>query len=285
MNLYKDNHIAAGAATAQSNCGDSIFTAKAITKCTNMFVHSIGLLLFLLLWEAAPRLGWASSTYLSPPTMVLKSLYLLMLSGELFKHFFISLQRVLLGLALSVAAGVLFGIFIGYFKNIERYLDLLFQSFRQMSAFALFPVFILLFGLGELSKTIIIFWASLWPVLLNTSAGVKHVDKVLVRSAQSMGASRFFIFRNIILPAASPEIFTGIRLGGSYCVMAVVAAEMIGATAGLGYLILYSQETFNIPAMYAGIISLAILGLGLNFALHSIERIFTCWKQEISSED
>jgi len=150
-----------------------------------------------------------------------------------------------------------------------------------MSAFALFPVFILLFGLGETSKTIIIFWASLWPVLLNTAAGVRNVDKVLVRSAVSMGASRPYIFLRIILPAAAPEIFTGIRLGGSYCVMAVVAAEMIGATSGLGYLVIYSEQIFNIADMYGGIVCLAILGLGLNGILQGIEKFFTSWKDEI----
>jgi NitT/TauT family transport system permease protein len=205
------------------------------------------------------------------------------LRGDLSRHFLISLRRVLIGLSVSVAVGSVLGLFIGYFKSIERCLNLLFQSFRQMSAFALFPVFILLFGLGELSKTIIIFWASLWPILLNTATGVKNVDKVLVRSAISMGASKGFIFRKIILPAAAPEIFTGIRLGSSYCVMAVVAAEMIGATSGLGYLVIYSEETFNVPEMYGGIVGLAILGLGLNWVLHSLEHFFTSWKEEISA--
>ncbi|MDR1978048.1 MAG: ABC transporter permease [Synergistaceae bacterium] len=260
-----------------------MFLKKAIARINDIFFRSVGLLLFFLLWEAAPRLDWVRPTYMSPPSAVFRAIYLLALRGELSKHFFISLQRVLLGLLVSVVVGISFGLFIGYFKSIERYLDLLFQAFRQMSAFALFPVFILLFGLSELSKTIIIFWASLWPVLLNTSTGVKHVDKVLIQSAKSMGASRSFIFRKIILPAAAPEIFTGIRLGGSYCVMAVVAAEMIGATAGLGYLVMYSQETFNIPEMYAGIVSLAALGLGLNYALHSVEKFFTSWKQAIGA--
>ncbi|MDR3264693.1 MAG: ABC transporter permease [Synergistaceae bacterium] len=254
---------------------------KTMSDLGNLFLRGVGLLLFLLLWEAAPRMGWVASTYLSPPSAVFRAIGLLALRGELAKHFFVSLQRILLGLLISVGVGISFGLFIGYFKSIERYLDLLFQAFRQMSAFALFPVFILLFGLGELSKTIIIFWASLWPVLLNTASGVRNVDRVLIQSAKSMGASRTFIFRRIVLPAAAPEIFTGIRLGASYCVMAVVAAEMIGANAGLGYLVLYSQETFNIPEMYGGIVSLAILGLGLNFALYSIERFFTSWKQDI----
>ncbi|QDR81857.1 ABC transporter permease [Sporomusa termitida] len=249
---------------------------------SSSFEKTVGLILFLALWEIAPQAGWVNSTYLSPPSAVYKAMIGLFHSGELAKHLLISLQRVLIGMAVSVIVGTIFGLFIGYFKRIERFLDALFQSFRQMSAFALFPVFILLFGVGELSKTIIIFWASLWPVLLNTSHGVKHVDRLVVQSVKSMGASQGFIFLKVILPAAAPDIFTGIRLGGSYCVMALVAAEMIGATAGLGYLIMYSQETFNIPEMYAGIVSLAIMGLGINYVLKLIEKFFTNWKQDVS---
>jgi NitT/TauT family transport system permease protein len=249
----------------------------------DLFYRSIGIILFIVLWEAAPRLGWVRATYLAPPSRVFRALWLLALRGELARHFFISLRRVLVGLLVSAAAGMILGLFTGYFRRVDRVLDLLFQAFRQMSAFALFPVFILLFGLGELSKTIIIFWASLWPVLLNTSSGVKNVDSVLIRSAKSMGASKGFIFLKVILPAAAPEIFTGIRLGGSYCVMAVVAAEMIGATSGLGYLVLYSEETFNVPEMYGGIVGLAVLGIGLNYLLHSAEKFFTSWKEGIGA--
>ncbi|MDR2738222.1 MAG: ABC transporter permease [Treponema sp.] len=250
-------------------------------KGADLFSRSIGLIIFIALWELAPRLHLVRATYLSPPSAVFRALCLMALRGDLSKHFFISLRRAVAGLSASAAVGVVLGLFIGYFKSIERRLNLLFQSFRQMSAFALFPVFILFFGLGELSKTIIIFWASLWPVLLNTATGVKNVDKVLVRSVLSMGASKRYIFLNIIIPAAAPEIFTGIRLGGSYCVMAVVAAEMIGATSGLGYLVMYSEQTFNTPEMYGGIVMLAVLGLGLNFVLHGIEQFFTSWKEEI----
>lgn len=252
---------------------------NTLYRAGDIFSRSIGLMLFFILWEAAPRLGWVRATYLAPPSRVFRALWLLALRGELARHAFISLQRVLLGLLVSVVVGVILGLFIGYFRRVDRILDLLFQAFRQMSAFALFPVFILLFGLGELSKTIIIFWASLWPVLLNTSSGVKNVDPILIRSAKSMGASRLFIFVKIILPAAAPEVFTGIRLGGSYCVMAVVAAEMIGASSGLGYLVLYSEETFNVPEMYGGIVGLAILGIGLNWILYRAEKFFTSWKE------
>ncbi|MDR1920998.1 MAG: ABC transporter permease, partial [Candidatus Adiutrix sp.] len=195
-------------------------------KLREVLYSGSGLIFFMLLWEAAPRLGWLRATYIAPPSRVFYALYLMTLRGELARHAFISLQRVLLGLLISTVVGVVLGLFIGYFRNVDKPLNLLLQSFRQMSAFALFPVFILLFGLGELSKTIIIFWASLWPILLNTSSGVKNIDPVLIRSTKSMGASKLFIFIKVMLPAAAPEIFTGIRLGGSYCVMAVVAAEM-----------------------------------------------------------
>ncbi|MDR1732481.1 MAG: ABC transporter permease [Synergistaceae bacterium] len=252
---------------------------NALFKMGDWLSRGAGLLLFFLLWEAAPRLGWARATYLAPPSKVLRALWLTAARGDLSRHFLISLQRVLLGLFVSAVIGVAFGLLTGYFRRLDRVLDLLFQAFRQMSAFALFPVFILFFGLGELSKTVIIFWASLWPVLLNTSSGVKNVDPVLIRGAKSMGASKLFIFTRIILPAAAPEIFTGIRLGGSYCVMAVVAAEMIGASSGLGYLVLYSEETFNVPEMYGGIVALAVLGIGLNWILHSIENFFNSWRE------
>jgi NitT/TauT family transport system permease protein len=245
----------------------------------DILFRSIGLIAFFALWQLAPTLGWARATYLSPPTEVFKALFALGESGQLSKHVLISLQRILIGLLVSAGVGVGLGLLVGYFRRLNLALDLLFQFFRQMSAFALFPIFILFFGLGELSKIIIIFWASLWPVLLNTSAGVRDVDPVLIRSAKSMGASKSYIFLRIILPAATPQIFTGIRLGASYCVMAVVAAEMIGAVSGLGYLVLYSEQTFHVADMYGGILGLAVLGIGLNAILVSLERLFTSWKK------
>jgi len=245
----------------------------------NLLYRCTGLFVFIILWEAAPRLGWVRAIYLSPPTEVIRALVRIILNGELAPHAIISLKRIFLGLFFASTIGVILGLFIGYFKRIEQALDLLFQSFRQMSAFALFPVFILFFGLGELPKVIIIFWASLWPVLLNTISGVRDVDPVLIRSAKSMGATKSYIFLHVILPATTPQIFTGIRLGGSYCVMAVVAAEMIGATSGLGYLVVYSQQTFKVAQMYGSIVALAILGITLNWLLQSFENFFSSWRR------
>jgi NitT/TauT family transport system permease protein len=247
--------------------------------------RGIGIVLFLLLWEALPRLGVVSDAYLSPPSAVLAAIGQLVDNNQLWKHVAASLQRSLWGLVLASAAGVVLGLLIGGFKRLAAIVDPVLQLFRQTSAFALFPVFILFLGIGELSKVAIIFWASFWPVLLSTVSGVKQVDRLLVNSALSMGASQSFIFFKVVLPASLPSIFTGVRLAGAYSITALVAAEMIGAHSGLGFLTLNSQETFQIPTMYAGILMLAVLGLLLNYLLALLERRLLRWRAGLSLDE
>ncbi|WP_082887069.1 ABC transporter permease [Bordetella ansorpii] len=249
--------------------------------------HSLGLIGiagFLLSWELLPRTGVVSQAYLSPPSDVAQAIIDLGGQGELLKHVLASLQRSLWGLLLAIALGVSLGLLMGRFARFERVIDPILQLFRQTSALALFPVFVLFLGIGELSKVAIIFWASFWPVLLNTIGGVKQVDPLLVNAARSMGASSAFVFRKVVLPAASPSIFTGVRLAGTYCITALVAAEMIGAHSGLGFLTLNSQEVFQIPSMYAGILLLALLGLALNYVLALVERGCTRWRRGLASD-
>lgn len=240
--------------------------------------RSACVLLFFAIWEFLPRAGLVNSAFLSPPSAVLAAIVQLAQTGQLGKHAAASLQRSLAGLILAVVAGVALGLLMGVVRRFEAFVDPLLQLFRQVSALALFPVFLLFFGIGEASKIAIIFWAAFWPVLLNTISGVKQVEKLLIHSALSMGASRGFIFFKVILPAAAPSIFTGIRLAGAYSITALVAAEMIGSHAGLGFLTLNSQEIFQIPSMYAGIVLLAILGLALNYGLALLEKRLTRWR-------
>jgi len=241
-----------------------------------------GVIAFLLLWELVPRLGIVSSAYLSPPSEVLATIWRMAGDGSLVTHVLASLRRSLWGLALAIVLGVALGLLMGWFARFEAVVDPILQLFRQTSAFALFPVFILFLGIGELSKVALIFWASFWPVLLGTISGVRQVDRLLIHAAASMGASRSFIFRKVVLPAASPSIFTGVRLAGTYCITALVAAEMIGAHSGLGFLTLNSQEVFQIPSMYAGILLLALVGLVLNYVLALVERRLTRWRKGLT---
>lgn len=240
--------------------------------------RSTGLVFLFILWEILPDAGLVDQTFFSPPSKIVQALYGLVSSGEIWVHVASSIQRSLWGLGLAISLGIGLGIFLGWFKRLEEVLDPLLQSFRQLPSLALFPVFILFFGIGEVSKVTIIFWSSVWPILLNTISAVQNVDKILIDSAKSLGASRSFIFLKVVLPAAVPGIMTGIRLGGAHSVVALVAAEMIGAEAGLGFLVFYSQETFKVPNMFAAIVSLAIVGLFLNYFLIFIESRLTKWK-------
>ncbi|CAG9274798.1 Binding-protein-dependent transport system inner membrane protein [Paraburkholderia unamae] len=240
--------------------------------------RSIALVAFLLLWELLPRLGIVNAAYLSPPSQVAVAIARLFASGEVWTHIGASALRSLSGLLLAVAGGIVCGFLLGWFRRVERIVDPVFQLLRQVSAFALFPVFILFLGIGESSKIAIVIWAAFWPVLLNTIAGVKQVERLLIDCARSMGASQRFIATKVVLPSALPQILTGVRLAGAYSITALVAAEMIGARSGLGFYTLNSQETFQIPDMYAGIVLLALFGLLINQSLSILERRLLRWR-------
>jgi NitT/TauT family transport system permease protein len=244
-------------------------------------VKSLAITAFLALWETLPRLGLVNRSFLPPFSEVALYLVRSLLAGDLERHIFISLGRSLFGFSLAALVGLPLGFLLGWYKNFERYVDPLLQVFRQTSAFALFPLFILLLGIGETSKVAIIFYGAQWPILLNTISGVKNVDPLLIKSARSMGVSHFDLFRKIILPASLPTIFTGLRLAATFSILIIVSAEMMGASAGLGYVLTNSQYNFDLPRMYAAIVTLALIGLSTNAVLVWLERRLTGWKQEI----
>ncbi len=244
----------------------------------------LAIAIFLLIWEIFPKLDLVDTTFLPPFSKVAVAFWSLLLSGELFKHIGASLERAALGFGLGLVIAVPLGLLIGWFKGFERFIDPLLQVFRQTSALALFPVFILLFGIGEVSKVAIIFWGVQWPILLNSISGVKNVDPLLIKSAKSMGASTLTMFRKVVLPAAFPVIFTGMRLSVTYSLLILITAEMMGANKGLGYLLYDSQVKYQIPEMYAAILTMSLLGLILNFILVFLEKKTMRWKEELHPE-
>jgi sulfonate transport system permease protein len=166
---------------------------------------------------------------------------------------------------------------MGQIRVIERALDPILQLFRQTSALALYPVFILLLGLGEASKIFVIFWATLFPIVLSTIGGVKQVDPKLLEMARVYGAGRLTIFRRVVLPAALPQIFVGLRLSATTALLLLIAAEMIGANSGVGFQVMNAQYNFQIPMMFASILLLALLGLSANFVLERLQARLCRW--------
>ncbi|WP_028560430.1 ABC transporter permease [Paenibacillus pinihumi] len=241
--------------------------------------NSIVILAMLVIWEAAPRAGLVNTTFLPPVTEVAAAWWQLLLSGDLAEHMGASLARSMGGFLLAILISIPLGLAIGWWKPVSEYLNPLLELMRNTAALAILPVFILLLGLGETSKVAIVLYACLFPLLLNTISGVKNVDPLLIKSARSMGLSPVSLFRKVIIPASLPTIFVGIRQAGASSILVLVAAEMVGATSGLGYLIQYSQFSFLIPQMYAGIITISVIGVILNFLLVNLEKRLTGWKQ------
>ena len=241
----------------------------------------LAILIFLLIWEITARSGAVNPTFLPPFSKVALAFWNLAITGTLFKHLFVSLQRAVFGFAVGLAIAVPLGLLIGWYKGFEGFIDPLLQTFRQTSALSLFPVFILLFGIGETSKVAIIFWGVQWPILLSTIAGVRSVEPLLIKSAHSMGASTITLFRKVIIPGAFPSIFTGIRLSATYSILILIAAEMIGSNAGLGFLLYTAETTFQIPEMYAAIVTMSLLGLALNYLLLGIGTRIIRWKEDL----
>jgi NitT/TauT family transport system permease protein len=241
----------------------------------------VAILIFFSLWEACPRLGLIKPSLLPPFSVVAITMVEFILSGKFSHHLLISIQRSVAGFFLSILVSIPLGVAIGSSRTFAQYLEPLIQGFRQTAALALYPVFILFFGLGEVSKIAIIFWASLWAVLINTISGVMYVNPTLVKTAESMGAKKVRVLFTVVLPDALPSIMTGIRISATASILSLVAAEMIGSNSGLGFLILNSQYNFQIPLMYAAIIYIAIFGLIVNYFFAWLEkRLVSSWKQE-----
>jgi NitT/TauT family transport system permease protein len=244
----------------------------------SVLTRSYVILAFLAAWELAPRLHLVEPAFLPPLSEVLTTGWSLVKSGELLQHVRASLSRSLIGFALAIVSGVPLGFLIGWYKGVANTLNPLLEALRNTAALALLPVFILLLGIGETSKIALILYACSWPILLNTVSAVRSVDPLLIKSARTMGLGSAQLFRKVILPASVPSIFVGIRLAGATSLVVLVAAEMIGAKAGLGYMIIYAQYNFQIPHMYFGILTITVIGVVFNALLHSIERHFTAWK-------
>ena len=255
-----------------------LFLAPPLRWLTHTLNRTAILVVLAVLWEAAPRLGLTDATFLPPLSEVLQAGWDLALSGQLAEHTGASTFRALSGFLIAIVYAIPLGLAIGWYRRVAEGLNPLIEILRNTAPLALLPVFILLLGIGEVSKVALVIYSCSWPLLLNTIAGVQQVDPLLIKSARTMGATPLQLFTKVILPASVPTIFVGIRLASASSILVLVASEMVGAKAGLGYLIIYAQYNFQIAQMYFGIIAITSIGLLFNFLLERLERHFTAWK-------
>ncbi|MDR0550027.1 MAG: ABC transporter permease [Deltaproteobacteria bacterium] len=244
-----------------------------------IFRKTIAIAIFLFIWQVFPSLEIINPRTLPPLSVVLTKLWQIIINGELRVHIAISLKRSVSGFSAAVVVAIPLGFMMVWSKKIHQFFNPIVQLFRNTSSLALYPVVLLIFGIGETAKFIIIFWTASWPLLISVIDGVRAVDAIYVKAAKSMSISTVALFFRVILPSTIPYILTGLRISATRSMVALVAAEMLGASSGLGYLIFDTQNKDEIDKMYAAIITLISIGMLINFGLIRLEKRLTVWKR------
>jgi ABC-type nitrate/sulfonate/bicarbonate transport system permease component len=239
-------------------------------------------LLLLMIWELITRQGWIPAWFLPVPSEVFRTLFEMVNSGELLHHAAISLGRAVSGYAMAALVGVGLGLLIAWSPIVEDFFDPLIELIRPLSTFALIPIFFLWFGIGNTSKIMIIFKSCFFPIVLNTIAGIKGVDKKLIMAARSLGADGRQMWIRVLLPSAMPMIITGMRISTAIAMMALVGVEMLSSDSGLGFLVIDAQRTFDTERVFAGIVVLALLGFSLDRLARKIQARILSWHHETS---
>jgi ABC-type nitrate/sulfonate/bicarbonate transport system permease component len=238
-------------------------------------------LLILLVWELASRSHLLNPLIAPPPSTVAADILLLIRTGTLFVALSATFQRIIIGFAIATVISVLLGTLMARFRIFEDLMDPVVELIRPVSPLAIFPLAILWFGIGDASKIFLIALSCSFPIILNTYAGVRSIDVSYIRAARSLGANSGEILAKVVLPASLPQVFTGVRIAWGIALIVIIASEMIGATEGLGYMVLEAQQTFRVERVFAGIVIIGVLGFATDRALRALSRWLLPWHREL----
>ncbi|HDU2750453.1 TPA: taurine ABC transporter permease TauC [Klebsiella pneumoniae] len=244
------------------------------------------LAVLLAVWWAVAALQLISPLFLPPPCQVLQKLITIagpqgFMDATLWQHLAASLTRIVIALLAAVLIGVPVGIAMGLNSTVRGILDPLIELYRPVPPLAYLPLMVIWFGIGETSKILLIYLAIFAPVAMSALAGVKSAQQVRIRAARSLGASRAQVLWLVILPGALPEILTGLRIGLGVGWSTLVAAELIAATRGLGFMVQSAGEFLATDVVLAGIAVIAIIAFLLELGLRALQRRLTPWHGEV----
>ncbi|WP_437611260.1 taurine ABC transporter permease TauC [Erwinia sp. V71] len=244
------------------------------------------LLVLLLVWWSISALQLMSPLFLPAPQQVLHQLLTVasaqgFMDATLWQHLGASLMRILIALFAAALIGIPVGIAMGLNSTVRGILDPLIELYRPVPPLAYLPLMVIWFGIGETSKILLIYLAIFAPVALSAVAGVKSAQQVRLRAARSLGASRWQVLWYVVLPGALPEILTGLRIGLGVGWSTLVAAELIAATRGLGFMVQSAGEFLATDVVLAGIAVIAAIALSLELGLRALQRRLTPWHGEV----
>lgn len=243
----------------------------------NIIISFSAPVLLLIIWETCSRAGWINQTLLPSFTKVLGTAVKLINNGKLQAHILTSIGRVAKGFVLGVILGSVIGTIMGFSKFFNRFLGSLVGIFRPVPMIAWIPLLILWLGIGEETKVSLITVGTFWPVLLNTIHGIQSVDPKMLEVAKILKKSRLTVIFRVILPSALPAIFTGVRLGMGSAWSCVVAAEMIAASKGIGFMITYAREVSKPAEVLVGVFVIGLIGLLIDTIILRIQKRVLKW--------
>ncbi|OZB98704.1 ABC transporter permease [Paenibacillus sp. XY044] len=236
----------------------------------------------VVLWQWAGGAGWISPEFMPTPWVILKSLIRLIASGDLAYHIGVSLQRTLLGFAIGGMLGLVLGCITGLFRKAEHLLDPSIQVLRLVPHLAIAPLIILWFGFGETSKIAIIISGSFFPLYINTYAGIRQVDGKWFEVGRVLEFKPYQRFTRLIVPGALPSILLGVRLSLAVSWISLVVAELVGSTAGIGFMINEAKQNSDTPVIFVGILIFAVVGKLIDSLVRLLERKWLHWRDTYS---
>jgi ABC-type nitrate/sulfonate/bicarbonate transport system permease component len=246
----------------------------------------LGLLTLLVVaaaWELVTRAGLVDSISMVPLSKILRAFYDLCVSGEIFAWLGPSLVRLAVGFLAAAAAGVAVGLVMGYFRVAYDLLEPLVEFLRPLPSPAYIPIVMLFLGIDDAMKIAVIAFASFFPIVINTYSGVVNVDPVLVDVARTFGVRRSDIALRVVLPAALPYIFSGLRVSLGIALIVTVLSEMVAGNSGIGFFVLDMQRAFRNAEMFAAVLMLGIVGYLLNRVFLWIERRVVGWAPQFQN--
>jgi len=243
--------------------------------------QTIGLVAVILaIWETAIGLGWYRGIFFPAPSAIVRSLAASVASGTLGPHLGATLSRVVIGLLVGGTAGFLIGLAMGMWGRLRRIFDPLVAAAHPVPKLTLFPLFIVLAGIGEASKVMVVSTAAFFPMLINTMAGVRQISPIYFDVARNYGASPTQVFRRVLIPGSLPFALSGVRLAANVAFLSTVAVEMVMAERGLGSLIWLSWQVLRVEQLFATLSVIAGFGICLNASLTWLASRVAPWLGE-----
>lgn len=239
----------------------------------------------IVLWQILSGLGWLNVYLIPPPSQIWDRLLTIAGNGQLIRHIGASLYRVVFGFSLALMIALPLGFLLGLVPAVRGLLAPSLSFFQQIPGIAWIPMFILWLGIDEASKIAIIVYSAFFPIFLNTMHGIASTDPKLKEVAYTYGLSRWGLMTRVYLPSAAPSVMVGMRLGLSYCWRSLVAAELLGASKGIGYLIQEGREMAQPDLMLVGVLVIGLVGLSLDFIFRHLEKKFLPGQDKVHTHE